>query len=67
MLGKLSRHLVAVFLMTLVMVIVITSMTVKPLERSQVVTISAINLVVVETVIWIWRRVRRRSPAGEPE
>ena len=65
MFGKLSRRLVAVFILTLAAVLALTTLTGKSLDAPQTVVLVVINMVLVEAALWTWRRIRRQVPAGE--
>jgi hypothetical protein len=66
MLGKLSARLVAVFALTVAIVIAINVVSRKPLANEDRVVVAAVSLVMVEAVIWMWKRLRKPSAtAGE--
>ena len=61
MLGKLSVRLVAVFALTVAIVIAMNVVSPKPLSNADLVVVATVNLGVVEVVIWIWKRLRKLS------
>jgi hypothetical protein len=64
MFTKLSGHLVAVLILSIAAVSAVDMMTDPPLTKAQIICVVAVNLVVVEMAVAMWKLIRRRRAAN---